>query len=215
MLHTVGDPHPHAPTSPHTVGGNHEAVNYLWELYHGGWAAPNIYYLGYAGVIHFGGLRIAGMSGIFKEHHFNLVCCTCSAVYWFVIPALIIVLALLFAGPQYLHPCLHFTSAVFSHTTTHSHPLHSSSSSWQGHYERAPYNRSTLRSAYHLRALEVYRLLQIQQPVDVFLSHDWPLGIAQYGDQEGLLRRKKFLRKEVRMMVFLCVLLWCGWCVLL
>ena len=48
------------------VGGNHEAVNYLWELYYGGWAAPNIRYLGHAGVINFGGLRIAGLSGIFK-----------------------------------------------------------------------------------------------------------------------------------------------------
>ena len=31
------------------IGGNHEAANYLWELYHGGWAAPNIYFMGYAG----------------------------------------------------------------------------------------------------------------------------------------------------------------------
>ena len=37
------------------VGGNHEASNYLWELYYGGWAAPNIYFLGYAGVVRFGG----------------------------------------------------------------------------------------------------------------------------------------------------------------
>ena len=31
------------------VGGNHEASNYLQELPYGGWVAPNIYYLGYAG----------------------------------------------------------------------------------------------------------------------------------------------------------------------
>ncbi|KAG5462393.1 MAG: hypothetical protein BJ554DRAFT_5287 [Olpidium bornovanus] len=48
------------------IGGNHEASNYLWELYHGGWVAPNIYFLGYAGVIGFGGLKIAGISGIYK-----------------------------------------------------------------------------------------------------------------------------------------------------
>jgi len=33
------------------IGGNHEASNYLRELYYGGWAAPNIYYLGSSGII--------------------------------------------------------------------------------------------------------------------------------------------------------------------
>jgi hypothetical protein len=31
------------------VGGNHEASNYLRELFYGGWAAPNIYFMGFAG----------------------------------------------------------------------------------------------------------------------------------------------------------------------
>ncbi|XP_072384494.1 lariat debranching enzyme [Diabrotica undecimpunctata] len=48
------------------IGGNHEASNYLQELPYGGWVAPNIYYMGYAGVINVGGLRIAGVSGIYK-----------------------------------------------------------------------------------------------------------------------------------------------------
>ena len=55
------------------VGGNHEASNYLWELYYGGWVAPNIYYLGHAGVVHFGGLRIGGLSGIFMQHNWSRV----------------------------------------------------------------------------------------------------------------------------------------------
>lgn len=50
-----------------TVGGNHEAANYLWELYYGGWAAPNIFFLGFAGCLRFGGVRIAGLSGIYKQ----------------------------------------------------------------------------------------------------------------------------------------------------
>ncbi|KAI8353277.1 lariat debranching enzyme, C-terminal domain-containing protein [Choanephora cucurbitarum] len=53
------------------IGGNHEASNYLWELYHGGWVCDNIYYLGHSGVVQFGGLRIGGLSGIFKENHYQ------------------------------------------------------------------------------------------------------------------------------------------------
>jgi lariat debranching enzyme len=53
------------------VGGNHEASNHLWELYYGGWVAPNIYYMGAANVIRLGGLRIAGMSGIWKGYNFK------------------------------------------------------------------------------------------------------------------------------------------------
>jgi lariat debranching enzyme len=43
------------------IGGNHEASNYLWELYHGGYVAPNVYYMGHAGVINFGDLRVGGL----------------------------------------------------------------------------------------------------------------------------------------------------------
>lgn len=84
------------------VGGNHEAANHLWELYYGGWAAPNIMYMGAAGVVNFGGLRIAGLTGIYKANHY-----TC------------------------------------------------------GHFESPPYDNNTVRSAYHVRDLEVYRLLKV------------------------------------------------------
>ncbi|MQL68083.1 hypothetical protein Taro_000369 [Colocasia esculenta] len=120
------------------IGGNHEASNYLWELYYGGWAAPNIYFLGFAGVVKFGNIRIAGLSGIYKAHHYNL-----------------------------------------------------------GHYERPPYNESEIRSIYHVREYDVYKLMQIEEPIDIFISHDWPLGITEYGDSEMLLRKKPFFRNEV------------------
>lgn len=55
-----------APVLTLFIGGNHESANYLWELPYGGWVAENIYYLGYAGVLNFAGLRIGGISGIFK-----------------------------------------------------------------------------------------------------------------------------------------------------
>ncbi|KAM5363563.1 hypothetical protein ACJZ2D_011947 [Fusarium nematophilum] len=48
------------------IAGNHEASSHLWELYYGGWVAPNIYYLGAANVLRLGPLRIAGLSGIWK-----------------------------------------------------------------------------------------------------------------------------------------------------
>ncbi|KAH6893320.1 lariat debranching enzyme, C-terminal domain-containing protein [Thelonectria olida] len=55
-----------APVLTLVIGGNHEASNYLFELYHGGWLAPNIYYLGAAGVVRYGPWRIAGLSGIYS-----------------------------------------------------------------------------------------------------------------------------------------------------
>ncbi|DBA70331.1 TPA: hypothetical protein ACH3X2_011753 [Trebouxia sp. C0005] len=113
-------------------------MNYLWELYYGGWVAPNIYYLGHAGVVRFGGIRIGGMSGIYNGGHYK-----------------------------------------------------------QGHWEKPPYDNSSMRSAYHIRELDVYRLLQIQRPLDVFLSHDWPRGIAHHGNKAQLLRAKPFLRQEI------------------
>ncbi|KAJ3327301.1 lariat debranching enzyme [Blyttiomyces sp. JEL0837] len=61
-----------APIPTIFIGGNHEASNYLWELFHGGWVCPNIYFLGFAGVIKFGGVRIAGLSGIYNSHHYEL-----------------------------------------------------------------------------------------------------------------------------------------------
>jgi len=53
------------------VGGNHEASSHLWELYYGGWVAPNIYYMGAANVVRLGPVRIAGMSGIWKGYNYN------------------------------------------------------------------------------------------------------------------------------------------------
>ncbi|KAI9519044.1 lariat debranching enzyme [Dissostichus eleginoides] len=120
------------------IGGNHEASNHLQELAYGGWVAPNIYYLGYAGVIRYKGIRIGGASGIFKSHDYR-----------------------------------------------------------RGHHEFPPYNPDTLRSVYHIRNIEVFKLKQIQMPIDIFMSHDWPRGIYRHGSTGELLRKKKFLRQEV------------------
>eukprot|EP01112_Ceratiomyxa_fruticulosa_P020219 TRINITY_DN6832_c0_g1_i1.p1 TRINITY_DN6832_c0_g1~~TRINITY_DN6832_c0_g1_i1.p1 ORF type:complete len:513 (-),score=117.58 TRINITY_DN6832_c0_g1_i1:177-1553(-) len=116
------------------IGGNHESMSHLCELYYGGWVAPNIYYLGHSGCVNFGGLRIAGVSGIFKGYNYR-----------------------------------------------------------KGYYETLPYNSDNLRSVYHTRELEILKLTQLTGKLDVFLSHDWPRGIIEHGDQQRLFDVKKFL----------------------
>lgn len=133
-----------APVLTLYVAGNHEASNYHMELFHGGWVAPNIWYMGAAGVVRVGGLRIAGLSGIYNRRHFGA-----------------------------------------------------------GHFERLPLDRSTERSAYHVRAADVERLLRLRRgqgadPIDIFVSHDWPLGVHRFGNERNLVRRKRHLRDEVR-----------------
>ncbi|XP_052574026.1 lariat debranching enzyme isoform X2 [Peromyscus californicus insignis] len=66
-----------------------------------------------------------------------------------------------------------------------------------GHFERPPYDSSTIRSIYHVRNIEVYKLKQLKQPVDIFLSHDWPRSIYHYGNKKQLLKTKSFFRQEV------------------
>ncbi|KAF9201740.1 lariat debranching enzyme [Haplosporangium sp. Z 27] len=120
------------------IGGNHESSNYLWELYHGGWVCPNIYFLGWGGVINVGGMRIGGMTGIYKSQHYQT-----------------------------------------------------------GHFEVTPYNDNHKRSVYHIRKYDVYKMLQVKEPLDVFLSHDWPLGIERYGNLQQLLKAKSYFTSEV------------------
>ncbi|KAJ1955340.1 lariat debranching enzyme, partial [Linderina pennispora] len=127
-----------APIPTIFVGGNHEASNHMRELYFGGWVAPNIFYMGASGVVRFGGVRIGGITGIFKDFNFE-----------------------------------------------------------KGVFERPPF-RSYMRSAmHHVRSFEVFKMLQIRSPLDVVVSHDWPLGIEQFGDVNGLLRIKPFFTTEV------------------
>ncbi|PPQ81075.1 hypothetical protein CVT25_014538, partial [Psilocybe cyanescens] len=126
-----------APILTLVIGGNHEASNYMWELYHGGWLAPNIYFLGHAGSVRVNGVSIAGASGIFKAHDFRL-----------------------------------------------------------GHYEKVPYDAGAMRSIYHIREYSV-RKLSLLSSNRIFLSHDWPQSIEQYGNLSDLLHRKTFLRGDI------------------
>lgn len=171
-----------APVLTVFVGGNHEASNHLGGLPLGGWVAPNIFYLGNAGVFYFEGLRIAGLSGIFNPRHYRL-----------------------------------------------------------GRHERPPYDVDSLRSAYHVREVDCWRLGSLgvgplkesesengngngggsegnseemkppssssppsspspstnNQRIDLFVSHDWPSNVAVHGDAASLTRTKKHLAAEV------------------
>ncbi|UZJ52212.1 hypothetical protein CBS101457_001532 [Exobasidium rhododendri] len=127
-----------APILTLMIGGNHEASNYLWELYHGGWVAPNIYYLGAAGCVDVGGLTIAGISGIYKSHDYTL-----------------------------------------------------------GRFEQLPYTPGTIRSAYHTRKFDTFRLHTVSRKPDIVLSHDWPNTIEQRGDVNWLKKRKPFFVDEI------------------
>jgi len=61
-----------APCLTVLIGGNHEAQNALGSLFYGGWVAPNMYYLGAAGCVTVGGVKIAGLSGIYNSRHYAL-----------------------------------------------------------------------------------------------------------------------------------------------
>lgn len=60
-----------APVKTIFIGGNHEASNVLQSLYYGGYVAPNIYFLGWAAVVNYKGLRIGGLSGIYNDKHYT------------------------------------------------------------------------------------------------------------------------------------------------
>ncbi|CDK28621.1 unnamed protein product [Kuraishia capsulata CBS 1993] len=122
------------------IGGNHEASNYLQELRHGGWVAPNIYYLGRSGVVWYRGLKIMGLSGIWNPQSFM-------------------------KKPVKVEP---------------------------------PYNPSEIRSVYHVRKEDYWKMLCCKDTNDaVILSHDWPEGIPNFGNLEYLLRKKPFFKTDI------------------
>ncbi|KAJ1455262.1 lariat debranching enzyme, C-terminal domain-containing protein [Pelagophyceae sp. CCMP2097] len=130
-----------APVLTILVGGNHEASNFLGALHYGGWVAPGMYYLGAAGCVRFGGVRIAGMSGIFNRGHYDMA-------------------------------------------------------RYEMRAERLD-ARDAIRSVYHYRELDVFRLSQLTGECGVMVSHDWPRGIERFGNTEKLLKQKPFFREEV------------------
>jgi lariat debranching enzyme len=52
---------------------------------------------------------------------------------------------------------------------------------------------------YHVRHYDVLKLMHVKEPLDIFLSYDWPLGITEYGDWQKLIRVKKHFEEEVTL----------------
>ncbi|EGX47084.1 hypothetical protein AOL_s00097g130 [Orbilia oligospora ATCC 24927] len=64
-------------------------------------------------------------------------------------------------------------------------------------YEKPPFDDRSMRSAYHYRAHELFKLNALSGDVGIFISHDWPEGITKYGNEGKLLAVKQHFRKEV------------------
>jgi len=75
---------------------------------------------------------------------------------------------------------------------------------WKGynynkpHHERLPFNENDVKSIYHVRELDVRKLLQIRTQVDVGISHDWPRGVEWKGDWGRLFARKNHFESDAR-----------------
>ncbi|CAH8362473.1 unnamed protein product [Eruca vesicaria subsp. sativa] len=41
-------------------------------------------------------------------------------------------------------------------------------------------------------------LMQLVEPLDIFLSHDWPVGITDYGDSKALIQQKPYFQEEIK-----------------
>ncbi|KAL7461690.1 hypothetical protein ACHAXS_002104 [Conticribra weissflogii] len=150
------------------IGGNHESSNYLQELYYGGWVAPNIWYMGAAGVINvcknigigqnirqIAKLRISGLSGIYNSHHYSLG---------------------RFEMPPYDKGSLR---SVY-------------------HIRHVDVQRlKALGNADSINQHKSVDLTNVNKTIDIMVSHDWPRGIAYHGNTSQLLRRKPFFRGEV------------------
>ena len=67
------------------------------------------------------------------------------------------------------------------------------------HSERLPYSESDVKSIYHVREINVRKLLHIRTQLDIGISHDWPNGMEWRGDYKQLFRFKPFFADDANM----------------
>ena len=158
-----------APIPTIFIHGNHEASNYLMELPYGGWVAPNVYYMGFAGIVNFAGIRIAGFGGIFNRGNFHkgryetcpLNDSTMRSLYHCREYEMFQMLQVRILAPP-----------TFVRTSSKCH--------------RSPMSCLICSSS-----------LQVTSPIDIMLSHDWPVSAATKGDTRDLLRKKPFFKEDI------------------
>ncbi|KAK7197403.1 Lariat debranching enzyme, C-terminal domain containing protein [Novymonas esmeraldas] len=171
---SVRQTHTSAPYLTIFIGGNHENSDLLAQESYGGFVAPGVYYLGHSGVVTVDDcLTIAGLSGIFKE-------------------------------PDYDRPYP-------------PRPYAANHMCKKGAYHVRHIEVEKLHA--YLRAVEQLRgggggggdndndasapigaavTGSPPPPLDMFLSHDWPVGITSYGDEAQLLRFKPYFKDDIR-----------------
>lgn len=73
---------------------------------------------------------------------------------------------------------------------------------WKGsdynkpHGERLPFGPNDIKSFYHVREIDVRKLLLLRTQVDVGMSHDWPRFVERHGDEDRLFAMKRAFRSE-------------------
>jgi lariat debranching enzyme len=172
------------------IGGNHEASNYFWELwvsfsppqltnndahirrYHGGWLAPNIYFLGHAGCVQVNGIRIAGMSGIYKAGDYRL--------------------------GTFFSFFRHYSGKLADARKGYYERLPYDQRSMRSIYHTRQYNVNRLVHVRPPSFLFSSFLIppQLTNP-DIFLSHDWPQSIEHHGNLKTLLKLRPGFRASV------------------
>lgn len=137
--------------------------------YHGGWLAPNIYYLGAAGSIYINptasspsrAIRLSGLSGIYKSFDYR-------------------------RG--------HFESVPFNEKSVKS-AYHVREYDVLKLKQVSYYSDSCRLCVLIVWQLSRRKSKDV---TDLFMSHDWPVTITRYGDEARLLQQKPFFRDEVR-----------------
>lgn len=169
----------HATVPTIFVGGNHEATNHLQEMPLGGLVAPNMYFLGNAGVVRFRGLRIAGISGVYVSHSYDL--------------------------PRNEEPPYGQTA---SNIGQHLYQLKTAYRVRRVDVERLKRLRvgrnasdspsvSTADISTTDGSAEPAVANGKRKKIDVCIGHDWPKNIWKFGDEANLRRCKPFLVEDI------------------
>ncbi|KAI5959209.1 DBR1 [Candida theae] len=62
--------------------------------------------------------------------------------------------------------------------------------------ERLPFDSRSIRSVYHQK-LKNFLKMYLKRDADVVLSHDWPVGVEQYGNKAKLSKQKPFFTQDI------------------